>query len=163
MRVYPKGLRVSSSNLDPAPFWRLGVQMVALNWQNLNAAIMLNQAMFQGTEGWVLKPRGYRDGKSDPMNNRIQRGTLNLSIDVLAGQHLAPSSRHVRPYISCELHVEEPKEQTGEELPEGGESKDGEFKTRTEVGRGSSEVDFQRQRIEFKGIRGATEDLTLVR
>lgn len=27
MRAYPKGLRVSSSNLDPAIFWRQGVQM----------------------------------------------------------------------------------------------------------------------------------------
>lgn len=28
MRAYPKGTRLSSSNLDPAPFWRFGVQMV---------------------------------------------------------------------------------------------------------------------------------------
>jgi len=27
MRTYPKGTRVSSSNLDPAVFWRQGVQM----------------------------------------------------------------------------------------------------------------------------------------
>lgn len=28
MRAYPKGTRLSSSNLDPAPFWRFGIQMV---------------------------------------------------------------------------------------------------------------------------------------
>lgn len=28
MRAYPKGSRLSSSNLDPAPFWRFGIQMV---------------------------------------------------------------------------------------------------------------------------------------
>lgn len=163
MRAYPKGLRVSSSNLDPAPFWRQGVQMVALNWQNLNAAMMLNQAMFQGTQGWVLKPRGYLDAKNDPTVDHIWRGTLNLSVEVFAGQNLAPSMKHVRPYIRCELHVEEPKERTGEALPEGGQTKDGEFKARTEVGRGHGDNDFQRQKLEFKGIESATEDLTFVR
>ena len=28
MRAYPKGTRVRSSNLDPAPLWRFGLQMV---------------------------------------------------------------------------------------------------------------------------------------
>lgn len=30
MRAYPKGSRLSSSNLDPAPFWRFGIQMVSV-------------------------------------------------------------------------------------------------------------------------------------
>ena len=60
MRAYPKGLRVRSDNLDPAPFWRKGVQMVALNWQRIDEGVMLNEAMFGGTGGWVLKPPGYR-------------------------------------------------------------------------------------------------------
>ena len=37
MRAFPSGTRVSSSNLDPAVFWRQGVQMVALNWQRFDA------------------------------------------------------------------------------------------------------------------------------
>ena len=37
MRAFPSGTRVSSSNLDPAIFWRKGVQMVALNWQRFDA------------------------------------------------------------------------------------------------------------------------------
>lgn len=35
MRAYPKGSRLRSSNLDPAPFWRFGIQMVCdqqLQW-----------------------------------------------------------------------------------------------------------------------------------
>lgn len=32
-RIYPQGTRVSSSNPSPAPFWAVGVQMVALNYQ----------------------------------------------------------------------------------------------------------------------------------
>lgn len=59
LRAYPKGLRVSSSNLNPAPFWRYGVQIAALNWQRGDKAIMLNEGMFAGTGGWVLKPPAY--------------------------------------------------------------------------------------------------------
>jgi len=32
-RVYPSGGRVDSSNFDPCPSWKLGCQMVALNFQ----------------------------------------------------------------------------------------------------------------------------------
>ena len=64
MRAYPKGTRVSSSNLNPVPFWRYGVQMVALNWQNEDKSVMLNEGLFTGTGGWVLKPPGYRAVKS---------------------------------------------------------------------------------------------------
>lgn len=40
MRAYPSGFRVRSSNLDPAPFWRKGIQIVALNWQNWDEGMM---------------------------------------------------------------------------------------------------------------------------
>jgi hypothetical protein len=58
MRAYPSGLRIRSSNLDPAVFWRKGIQIVALNWQNWDEGMMLNEAMFAGTGGYVLKPEG---------------------------------------------------------------------------------------------------------
>ncbi|KAK4179789.1 PLC-like phosphodiesterase [Triangularia setosa] len=58
MRAYPSGLRIRSSNLDPAVFWRKGIQVVALNWQNWDEGMMLNEGMFAGTEGYVLKPEG---------------------------------------------------------------------------------------------------------
>lgn len=40
MRTYPSGLRIGSSNLDPASFWRKGIQIVALNWQNWDEGMM---------------------------------------------------------------------------------------------------------------------------
>jgi len=91
MRAYPKGTRVRSSNLDPTPFWRLGIQMVALNWQQMNAAIMMNEAMFQGTQGWVLKPEGYRriEGKIGEIKHR----DFDFSVRVLAAQGLAPDGK----------------------------------------------------------------------
>ncbi|KJR82728.1 phospholipase c [Sporothrix schenckii 1099-18] len=61
MRAYPNATKhVTSSNPDPACCWRRGVQMVALNWQTLDKAMMLNHGMFEGSNGWVLKPPGYR-------------------------------------------------------------------------------------------------------
>lgn len=63
MRAYPSGFRIGSSNLEPARFWRKGVQIVALNWQKVDEGMMLNHAMFQGTGGYVLKPEGYRADK----------------------------------------------------------------------------------------------------
>ena len=60
MRTYPKGTRILSGNLDPPYFWRKGIQIVALNWQNWDSGMMLNEGMFAGTEGYVLKPEGKR-------------------------------------------------------------------------------------------------------
>lgn len=34
-RIYPKGTRMDSSNYSPQPFWNVGCQMVALNYQTM--------------------------------------------------------------------------------------------------------------------------------
>ncbi|KZT35995.1 PLC-like phosphodiesterase [Sistotremastrum suecicum HHB10207 ss-3] len=54
-RVYPKGTRITSSNLDPLKFWRDGTQVAALNWQKYDRGMQVNEAMFSGTPGWILK------------------------------------------------------------------------------------------------------------
>lgn len=38
VRVYPKGLRVNSTNYEPHEFWAAGAQVVALNWQTTGAS-----------------------------------------------------------------------------------------------------------------------------
>jgi hypothetical protein len=86
MRAYPNPrLRFDSSNPDPSPFWRKGVQMVAMNWQDNDYAEMaLNDAMFTpDTKGWVLKPRGYR---SDDVSYEPEYRTMDLRITIYAGQ-----------------------------------------------------------------------------
>lgn len=107
MRAYPAGFRIDSSNLDPSGFWRKGVQMVALNWQNCDTGMMLNEGMFAGENGWVLKPPGYRSDPSEP----IQYKALDLKITVYAGQHIPiPANQNgFHPYIKCELHVQKPE------------------------------------------------------
>lgn len=164
MRVYPKGLRVSSSNLDPAPFWRMGAQIVALNWQYINAATMLNQAMFHGTGGWALKPEGYRSfHKAQSQITALDRGQLDLSIELLAGQDIGPIGSKLRLYVRCELHIEDMEEITGGQLPEEGTTKEGQIKAATTVASGGRSPDFARQILQFNGVPGVSEELTFVR
>lgn len=58
MRIYPKGLRVDSSNYNPMPFWILGAQLVALNYQTDGRAMWVNNCRFRANRqcGYVLKP-----------------------------------------------------------------------------------------------------------
>ncbi|KAI1073803.1 PLC-like phosphodiesterase [Whalleya microplaca] len=116
MRTYPSGMRIGSSNLDPPSFWRKGIQIVALNWQKWDEGMMLNEGLFAGTGGYVLKPEGYRGRKaiapttatttttpassstekvgddkvvSAPLSDPpIVHQTLDLKITVLAAQNL---------------------------------------------------------------------------
>ncbi|QRW12194.1 phosphatidylinositol-specific phospholipase C [Ceratobasidium sp. AG-Ba] len=88
MRVYPFGLRFGSSNLDPTVFWSRGVQLVALNWQKVDRGMMLNEAMFAHTGGYVLKPPGRRDIKLTGVRARDEKRDVILRVTVLAGQAL---------------------------------------------------------------------------
>lgn len=161
MRAFPRGLRISSSNLDPALFWRLGVQMVALNWQTMDAGMMLNEAMFANTEGWVLKPEGYRTHSipSQASQVEISLGTSRLSVEFFAGQDI-PTPKGVEdakfhPYIKCELHVES-------DFSTDGRAKDGEYKQSTKQSSGC-DPDFKREVLRFDNIPALTPALSFVR
>ncbi len=87
MRVYPSGYRITSTNFDPLPFWRRGVQMVALNWQTYDLGIQINDALFHSSEkaGYVLKPQMLRAPQAKAWNssNRIR-----IKIEVISAQQL---------------------------------------------------------------------------
>lgn len=155
MRAYPKGTRVRSSNLDPAPFWRQGIQMVALNWQQINAAMMMNDAMFAGTGGWVAKPEGYRvEGKT------IDRINFDLTVRVLAAQNLDAEAKSTpNVFIKCELHV---GSKDGDAIANEGKNKGGEWKLKSAI-RHSKDPDFAGDTLEFKGVERANPELSFVR
>ncbi|KAG8631605.1 hypothetical protein KVT40_000745 [Elsinoe batatas] len=157
MRAYPKGTRVTSSNLDPAPFWRLGVQIAALNWQYVNEPMMLNHGLFAGTGGYVLKPPGYWASSS------IQRGTIDLTIEVFAGSNLALPKTKLKAYVKAELHVEQEDERKAAGLPDDGHEREGEYKAKTSTAKEGRDPDFKGQKLEFKGVKHVTEDLSFVR
>ncbi|KAK3693766.1 PLC-like phosphodiesterase [Podospora appendiculata] len=162
MRIYPKGLRVDSSNPDPSFHWRRGVQMVAMNWQTPDEGMMLNDAMFADTSGWVLKPRGFLAADSADYD-AMPRKTMNLRITILAGQFLPlPADRKTRgvglggdktfcPQVKVELHVERQQkaaEYVQETPPSESDSPDW----------GDEGVPFQ-----FFDVTGVLEELSFVR
>ena len=171
MRAYPAGFRINSSNLDPSGFWRKGVQMVALNWQNLDMGMMLNEGMFAGENGWVLKPPGYR---SDP-NEPIQYKSLDLKITVYAGQHIPmpanQADKGFHPYIRCELHVQKPELSSKEEASKDekeSKKKDvvdpTDYKQKTPYRKGDH-PDFGQEGhvMQFRTVEKVVEELSFVR
>ena len=174
MRAYPAGTRLSSSNLDPSFFWRKGVQMVALNWQKWDEGMMLNEAMFTGSGGWILKPAAYRGDaqrmtkvSNESQADAIPHKVLDLVIEVFAGQNLPLPLGDVKPerfhpYVKFELHVEKPEERSGAPVEGGGKSKEGEYKRQSKTSKGT-EPDFGGELMEFVNIPGVVEELSFVR
>ncbi|KAI1387853.1 PLC-like phosphodiesterase [Hypoxylon trugodes] len=192
MRTYPSGMRIGSSNLDPLAFWRKGIQIVALNWQKWDEGMMLNEGMFAGTGGFVLKPDGYRGRKPivvEPTNENgekkpnaekeivplpapttILHQTLNLSITVYAAQNIPlpeadDKESGFKPYVKIELHTEPPAHHsvTRSGTNSSTRAKEGEYKARTKTQRGKH-PDFKFEVLSVaKDIPGVAPELAFVR
>uniref|UniRef100_A0AAQ6IMF4 Phosphoinositide phospholipase C n=1 Tax=Anabas testudineus TaxID=64144 RepID=A0AAQ6IMF4_ANATE len=96
-RIYPKGTRMDSSNYIPQPFWNVGCQMVALNYQTMDFPMQLNMALFEfnGRTGYLLKHDVIRrsDKKFDPFCDRIDTVVAStLTIKIYSGQFLSDKS-----------------------------------------------------------------------
>jgi phosphatidylinositol phospholipase C delta len=105
MRVFPKGTRISSQNLSPIPFWAVGAQICALNWQTFGLGMQLNDALFAGSSGYVLKPATLRHGGSGLPSSQARRRNLRLRV---AGATDIPlpkgrSAEDLKPYLTCTL------------------------------------------------------------
>lgn len=57
-RVFPKPMRVDSSNMNPQDLWKCGCQIVSMNFQTAGLMMDLNTAWFRqnGNCGYVLRP-----------------------------------------------------------------------------------------------------------
>ncbi|KAI8625943.1 PLC-like phosphodiesterase [Xylariaceae sp. FL1651] len=180
MRTYPSGMRIQSSNLDPPVFWRKGIQIVALNWQKWDEGMMLNEGMFAGTGGYVLKPDGYRGKKivgeavgsaqapvTAPLSTPpILYQTLDLKITVLAAQNLYLPKKDdkvtgFKPYLKVELHTEPPHTLI-KVKHEDGRAKEGEYKARTHTQKGVH-PDFKSEVLAFENVAGVVPELAFVR
>lgn len=77
-RIYPKGIRVLSSNYDPIPLWLAGCQMVALNYQAHDKPLAFNRALFRanGQCGYVLKPLELLKGTTTTVNYTACTGDI---------------------------------------------------------------------------------------
>lgn len=102
MRVYPRGTRIASGNLKQVPFWGVGAQVCALNWQRFDASMQLNEAMFDGTDGYVLKPAPLRRGGTGvPLKHR--RKKLRLRVAGATDVPVPSEAKDLRPYLTCVL------------------------------------------------------------
>lgn len=119
MRVFPKGTRITSQNLKPVQFWGLGAQICALNWQTFGASLQLNEALFSGTDGYVLKPEALRaggDGKTGYGRQKRLRLHIAGATDIPVPG--AGGGEFIKPYVTCRLvHTadvqdEQPKHRT---------------------------------------------------
>jgi phosphatidylinositol phospholipase C delta len=105
MRVFPKGLRIGSSNLKPVRYWGVGAQICALNWQTFGASMQINEALFHNSEGYVLKPAGLRAGGDGRLGSGRRR---KLRLHVVGATdiplHSEDKPDDVRPYLTCSLY-----------------------------------------------------------
>ncbi|ORX95217.1 PLC-like phosphodiesterase [Clohesyomyces aquaticus] len=105
MRVFPKGTRISSKNLSPVPFWGIGAQICAMNWQTFGAPMQLNEALFSGSDGYVLKPAALRGGGSGNLNTGRKK-KLRLHIAGATDVPIPPkrdADHEIKPYLTCTL------------------------------------------------------------
>ncbi|KAM3594854.1 uncharacterized protein V6R79_015053 [Siganus canaliculatus] len=105
-RIYPKGTRMDSSNYSPQPFWNVGSQMVALNYQTMDFPMQLNMSLFEfnGKTGYLLKHDVLRrsDKKFDPFCDRIDTVVAStLTIKIYSGQFL--SEKNVKTGVEVEV------------------------------------------------------------
>lgn len=110
-RIYPKGTRTDSSNYDPVPYWNMGCQLVALNYQTRDNPMYINDARFaqNGKCGYVLKPE-YLIGnrKYDPLDVPVPGQQTYVTIKVISGQFLPKPNRAedgevIDPYVSIKV------------------------------------------------------------
>lgn len=92
LRIYPKGMRVDSSNYNPLKAWAHGAQMVALNMQGYGRPLWLVHGLFRanGGCGFVKKPDFLIDNVSerestgqslfDPMHPGPVKQTLKVKV-----------------------------------------------------------------------------------
>lgn len=80
VRVYPDPSRVNSSNFDPLECWKHGIQMAALNYQTNDFQMKLNDAMFAGSSGYILK------AQPEPKQIRIAIDVLMAKMQGLGGE-----------------------------------------------------------------------------
>ncbi|OCH90182.1 PLC-like phosphodiesterase [Obba rivulosa] len=114
VRIYPKGMRIGSTNYEPHRYWAAGAQLVALNWQTFDLGYMINHAMFQrnGRAGYVLKPLALRTNDKQLLSKRTNHC---LDVTVISAQQLPrPKDSQGReiidksildPFVEVSIHI----------------------------------------------------------
>ncbi|CBI30388.3 unnamed protein product, partial [Vitis vinifera] len=112
LRVFPKVMRVDSSNYNPLIGWMHGAQMVAFNMQGYDRPLWLMQGMFRanGGCGYVKKPDlllkvGPHDKVFDPKANLPVKTTLKVKVYMGEGWHLDFHHTHFDIYSPPDFYT----------------------------------------------------------
>jgi len=104
MRAYPSGSRVNSSNYNPLFAWSVGYQLVALNIQNSDSSLYINDGRFRenGACGYILKPNELRTLED------VENLPLTLTVRILGGSCLPKPKEAIKgecidSYVKVEL------------------------------------------------------------
>ncbi|XP_008233758.1 PREDICTED: phosphoinositide phospholipase C 2-like isoform X2 [Prunus mume] len=112
LRVYPKGIRVDSSNYNPMIGWSHGAQMVAFNMQGYGRSLWVMQGMFRanGGCGYVKKPdfllkTGPHNEVFDPKYKLPVKTTLKVKVYVGEGWYYDFKHTHFDAYSPPDFYA----------------------------------------------------------
>lgn len=99
IRCYPNARRFDSSNFSPITYWSCGMQLIALNYQTIDAFQIINQALFEQNmnAGYVLKPQVLWNrqhpeyGRFNPFEKKKDGEYVAFYIKLVSGQYLTES------------------------------------------------------------------------
>eukprot|EP00049_Salpingoeca_infusionum_P008537 m.141773 g.141773 ORF g.141773 m.141773 type:complete len:1199 (-) comp14042_c0_seq10:362-3958(-) len=107
-RIYPNGTRLNSANYNPQLFWNVGCQMVALNYQVMDAPMQLNMGKFEqnGRSGYLLKPTLYTNPQRtfNPFDILPIDDVVPLSFRMKALGVRGLKSSKGAPYVEIQLY-----------------------------------------------------------
>ncbi|TFK98384.1 PLC-like phosphodiesterase [Pterulicium gracile] len=107
-RVFPHGMRITSSNLNPiTAAWSNGSQVAAMNWQVYDRGLELNEAMFVGSDGWVPKPAAL--GEPVTRKVRMKVDVKGVSAIPLLNRKGGTVDMYVRAYLFTTTNAGEKK------------------------------------------------------
>ncbi|KAI3458552.1 hypothetical protein Pfo_015215 [Paulownia fortunei] len=112
LRVYPKGIRLDSSNYNPLIAWMHGAQMVAFNMQGYGKSLWLMHGMFRanGGCGYVKKPdfllkAGSNSEVFDPEADLPVKTTLRVTVYMGEGWYYDFSHTHFDTYSPPDFYA----------------------------------------------------------
>ncbi|KAG4127971.1 hypothetical protein ERO13_D10G248200v2 [Gossypium hirsutum] len=109
LRVYPKGIRVDSSNYNPMIAWLHGAQMVAFNMQGCDKHLWLMHGMFKGNGqcGYVKKPDFLLNTNEifDPEVKHSEKTILKVTVYLGEGWYYDFDHTHFDSYSPPDFYV----------------------------------------------------------
>ncbi|KAG8380819.1 hypothetical protein BUALT_Bualt06G0056100 [Buddleja alternifolia] len=112
LRVFPKGIRLDSSNFNPLSAWMHGAQMVAVNMQGYGKSLWLMHGMFRanGGCGYVKKPdcllkSGSNGEVFNPRANLPVKTTLRVTLYMGEGWYYDFSHTHFDTYSPPDFYA----------------------------------------------------------